>query len=99
MPLDLWINVRQKKSLTSRLVFHVALDEQVQVGVNLRHLLARLDEVQEELLYYPPLSVLASAAAALAKCLSFYIKAFYVMGKVLSGELSCPCDRSCYIIY
>ena len=20
---------------------------------------------------------------------------FYVMGKVLSGELSCPCDRSC----
>ena len=28
--------------------------------------------------------------------LSFYIKVFYVMGKALSGELSCPCDRSCY---
>ena len=24
-----------------------------------------------------------------------YIKVFYVMGKVLTGELSCPCDRSC----
>ena len=21
---------------------------------------------------------------------------FYVMGKALSGELSCPCDRSCF---
>ena len=40
--------------------------------------------------------VLASrAASALAKCSSFYIKVFYVMGKALSGELSCPCDRSC----
>ena len=28
--------------------------------------------------------------------LSFYVKVFYVMGKALSGELSCPCDRSCY---
>ena len=27
--------------------------------------------------------------------LSFYVKGFYVMGKALSGELSCPCDRSC----
>ena len=39
----------------------------------------------------PPMS--AMAAAALAKCLSFYIKVFYVMGKALSGELSCSCDR------
>ena len=23
------------------------------------------------------------------------LKFFYVMGKALSGELSCPCDRSC----
>ena len=23
------------------------------------------------------------------------MKVFYVMGKALSGELSCPCDRSC----
>ena len=34
-------------------------------------------------------------ASALAKCLSFYVKVFYVMDKVLSGELSCPFDRSC----
>ena len=25
----------------------------------------------------------------------FNVKVFYVMGKALSGELSCPCDRSC----
>ena len=29
--------MKQKKSLTTRFVFHVALDEQVQVGINLRH--------------------------------------------------------------
>ena len=27
----------------------------------------------------------------------FNVKVFYVMGKALSGELSCPCDRSCFI--
>ena len=27
--------------------------------------------------------------------LKFYVKVFYVMGKALSGELSCLCDRSC----
>ena len=44
-------------------------------------------------------SALASAAAsALAKCLSFYVKVFYVMGKALSGELFCPCDRSFYAV-
>ena len=25
----------------------------------------------------------------------YNVKVFYVMGKALSGELSCPCDRSC----
>ena len=25
-------------------------------------------------------------------------KVFYVMVKVLTGELSCPCDRSCFLI-
>ena len=30
--------MRQKKSLTTSFVFHVALNEQVQVGINLRHL-------------------------------------------------------------
>ena len=43
-------------------------------------------------------SVAASAASALAKCLSFNVKVFYVMGKALPGELSCPCDRSCFSI-
>ena len=32
---------------------------------------------------------------SVSKMLKFYVKVFYVMGKVLSGELSCPCDRSC----
>ena len=27
--------------------------------------------------------------------LKFCVKFFYVMRKALSGELSCPCDRSC----
>ena len=42
----------------------------------------------------PPASA-SAAASALAKCLSFCVEVFYVMGKALSGELSCPCDRSC----
>ena len=33
------------------------------------------------------------AASALPKSLT--LKFFYVMGKALSGELSCPFDRSC----
>ena len=36
-----------------------------------------------------------ASASALAKCQSFDVKVFYVMDKALSGELSCPCDRSC----
>ena len=28
----------------------------------------------------------------------FNVKVFYVMGKALSGELSCPCDRSCFSV-
>ena len=39
---------------------------------------------------------LALALAALAKSLT--LKFFYVMGKALSGELSCPCDRSCFFM-
>ena len=35
MPLGVLINMKQKKSLTTRFVFHVAIDEQVQVGINL----------------------------------------------------------------
>ena len=31
------------------------------------------------------------------KCLSFYVTVFNVIGKALSGELSCPCDRSCSV--
>ena len=40
--------------------------------------------------------IILPPASALAKCYSFYVKVFYVMGKALSGELSCPCDRSCF---
>ena len=47
----------------------------------------------------PPASALAlapalAAASALAKSLT--LKFFYVMGKAMLGELSCPCDRSCF---
>ena len=38
---------------------------------------------------------LASALASAAIAKSLMLKIFYVMGKALSGELSCPCDRSC----
>ena len=27
---------------------------------------------------------------------NFNVKVFYMMGKALSSELSCPCDSSCY---
>ena len=50
--------------------------------------LARLDEVQEELLYYPRHRRQQNVKV-------FTLKFFYVIGKALSGELSCPCDRSC----
>ena len=42
----------------------------------------------------PPAS---AAASALAKSLT--LKFFYVIGKALSGELSCPCDRSCIFFF
>ena len=40
--------------------------------------------------------------AALAKCLSFYVKVFYVIGKELIEEFSClgtlrPCSSSNYL--
>ena len=37
-----------------------------------------------------------ASASALAKCLSFYVKVCYVVGKALACELSCSCDRSCF---
>ena len=52
--------------------------------------LARLDEVQEELLYFP----VGVSGGGISK--KFNVKVFYVMGKALSGKLSCPCDRSCF---
>ena len=55
--------------------------------------LARLDEVQEELLYYPGVGI--GVGGGVSK--NFNVKVFYVMGKALSGELSCPCDRSYYL--
>ena len=54
---------------------------------------ACLDEVQEELLYYPGVGI--GGGIGVSKMLKF--KFFYVMGKALSGELSCPCDRSCFV--
>ena len=60
--------------------------------------LARLDEVQEEILYYPRhwrRHWHWRRRGGVTK--KFNVKVFYVMGKALSGELSCPCDRSCYI--
>ena len=42
----------------------------------------------------PERAIVLPPASALVK-LSFYVKVFYVMGNGLSGELSCPCDRSC----
>ena len=59
--------------------------------------LARLDEVQEELLYYPGVGV--GCSVGVSKMLKFYVKVFYVMGKALSGELFCPFDRSCFIFH
>ena len=60
--------------------------------------LARLDEVQEELLYYPSVGVGVGVGGGvnISKMLKFYVKIFYVMGKAQSRELSCPCDRSCF---
>ena len=55
--------------------------------------LARLDKVQEKLLYYPGVGV--GSGVGVSK--KFNVKVFYVMGKALSGELSYPCDRSCNI--
>ena len=62
-------------------------------------LLARLDEVQEELLYYPGVDVGVGIGGGVHVSKKFNVKVFYVMGKALSGELSCPCDRSCLSLY
>ena len=55
----------------------------------LRFFLARLNKGQEELFCTPP-------GVSVSKMLHFYVKVFYVMGKALTDELSCPCDRSCF---
>ena len=57
--------------------------------------LAHLDEVQEDLLYYPSIGVGVGGGVGVSK--KFKVKVLYVMGKALSGELSCPCDRSCSV--
>ena len=59
--------------------------------------LARLDEVQEELLYYPGIGVGVGVGGGGVVSKKFDVKVFYVMSKALSGKLSCPCDRSCYV--
>ena len=57
-------------------------------------LLARLDEVQEELLYTPGVGVGVGVGGGVGVRKKFNVKVFYVMSRALSGELSCPCDRS-----
>ena len=49
--------------------------------------------------YYttPGVGVGVGVGASVSK--RFNVKVFYVMGKVVSRELSCPCDRSCYQNY
>ena len=61
--------------------------------------LAHLDEVQKSYCTTPGVGVGVGVGVGggvgVSKMLKFYFKVFYVMGKALSGELSCPCDRSC----
>ena len=46
----------------------------------------------------PGRAIVLPLASALALAKSLMLKlVFYVLGKVLSGKLSCPCDRSCYL--
>ena len=59
--------------------------------------MARLDEVQEELLYYPGFGVGIGVSSGVGVSKKFNVIVFYVMGKALSGKLSCPCDRSCCV--
>ena len=71
--------------------------------------LACLDKVQEELLYYRRRWHWCRRWHRRRRwhwrrwrCWQnvkvFTLKFFYVMGKALSGELSCPCDRSCFLL-
>ena len=56
--------------------------------------LAHLEESGKS---YCTISSVGVAVSKMLKFLLFMLKVFYVMGKALSGELSCPCDRSCCI--
>ena len=52
--------------------------------------LAHLNEVRKNYCITPP-----RVSVSISKMLKFYVKVFYVMGKALTSELFCPCDRSC----
>ena len=43
--------------------------------------------------------VLPALAVASPLAKSFYVEVFYVVGKALSGEQSCFCDRSCWLAH
>ena len=43
----------------------------------------------------PGRAIVLPPASAAGAALAFYVKVFYVIGKALSGKLSCPCDRTC----
>ena len=64
----------------------------IQLLISHNNFLARLDKVQEDRKSY---CITPGVGVGVSK--KFNIKVFYVMGKALSGELSCPCDRSCLI--
>ena len=52
--------------------------------------LARLDEVG----FGFSVSIGGGGGGSVSK--KFNVTVFYVMSKALSGELSCPCDKSCF---
>ena len=46
----------------------------------------------------PGVGIGVGGGVGISKMLKFYVKDFFVMGKALSGELPCPCDRSCLTV-
>ena len=58
--------------------------------------LARLEEAPPPSPPPPRVSIGIGVGVGIRKIFKvFTLKFFYVMVKALSGELSCPCDRSC----
>ena len=63
--------------------------------------LARLDAKSRKSYCTTPgvgIGVGIGGSVGVSQLLKFYVTVFYVMGKALSGKLSCPCDRSCSVL-